>query len=217
MHFQGALGVLQQFAVVADQQQPAARRAPGPHLVDEEAPPFAVQVVAGFVQHQQAGLAAEGADQGQQGALAAGQRLRRHGLVQPGLVQHRLPARFEVPAFADQVEVLIARVASRQPPQRLQRRIESGQLRQGGGEGGAGLLFDVTAGDDALDTAACRLRKSGDDAAERGLAAAVGADQGDGLGFEAVVDVLEQDAPVGEGDVDPVQGQVVGMGHEYSL
>jgi len=92
MDFQRALGVLQQFAVVADQQQAAAVPAPRAHAREQEGAVGAVEVVAGFVQHEQVGVAAERADQRQQRALAARQRSRRQAGRKAGFVQHRLPA-----------------------------------------------------------------------------------------------------------------------------
>jgi hypothetical protein len=141
--FQRALDVLQKRAVMADEQQAAPGLAPCAHLVEEERAVAKVEVVARFVQHEQVGVRAKGADQREQRVLAAGQGLWFVPRIETGAGEHRFPTGLQVPAVADDVEVLGARIACRKAPQGGQRRVEPGDFGQGARGRGPGLLFDV--------------------------------------------------------------------------
>jgi len=104
-------------------------------------------------------------------------------------------------------------VTRRQPLQGGQRRGEARHVREGACVGGRGELLDVDDAPQAFDAAGGRGLQPGEYAPERGLAAAVRTDQADRRRFDRLVQVGKENAPVGQDDVDPVQGRKVRMRH----
>lgn len=211
------LHALEQFAVMADQQQAAV---PGRQPRPQQGARRPVERVARFVEDEEVGVVEECAEQRYAHAFAAAQAFARGiraEMAEPLGGQGVGQALADVPALAQAFVVGGVEATRLDPRQRLQPWADASQVGDGRILGRIELLRQVAHAPLAPDAAAGRLQVSGEQAREQRLADAVASHQPGVPGVEGFVEIGKQKAAVRQLERDAIERQGRRIRHGYPL